>query len=167
VAREFHDLETLVLDTFDGIRQCPRPRKHSGIRDGCFVVQRVVPDERDAFHHMRAGAVEIPLIVQPGPAVAIGGVDHQRIALPVPPRVLHPQPNVFSEVRTPVRGNDALGMVLFEKHRDICRTRRLNDPKLHDPHLAWHAPQKTPRVGIHVIQRGRVGVVAGSVVPFR
>ena len=46
------------------------------------------------LHHVQCAAVEISDVIEPRFVIEIGYVDHQRIALPVPARVAHPELHV-------------------------------------------------------------------------
>src|SRR5579864_8885578 len=72
-----------------------------------LVNHRIVGGSREAFHQMQllAGSSESASISE------IGRVDNKRIALPMANRVSLPLVDVLRDMRTPVGGDDASGVV--------------------------------------------------------
>ena len=73
----------VFLIAYQGESQRPGSRVHLRIFESGFVVDRVGVDEREAFDHMQGVATKMTQQVEPGPAIEIGHIDHQRVALPV------------------------------------------------------------------------------------
>src|SRR5207244_6183828 len=92
-----------------------------GPRGGIFnrklVSHRVIRGAREAFHQMQlfAGSSER------GQVGEIGGVDYQRVPLPMPHRVSLPQANVLLDMRAAVGGDDAREVTLLAKQGHVSR----------------------------------------------
>src|SRR3989442_2327620 len=114
---------------------------------------------------MKGVAVEISNDIKPGLVVVIGYVDHQRVSLPVAARVPHPQLDAVSNMRTPIKGDDARTMVELLQDHDVSR--RLKNLKSPLIKYAWYAAEKTTRVWVNVLPLGQVRVVVKNLLPFR
>src|SRR5579864_6519474 len=90
--------------------------------------------------------------VQPGLVVEIHGVSYQRVSLPMPDRVAHPQRAESRIVRAAIRKNLMADGVVFEEQDDFAG-------RLNHLHRKWM--KKNPRVA------GRGAGVVNGVVRFR
>src|SRR5580698_8221754 len=98
-----------------------------GFRECRRIVNRKLIDDR-----LRVGASKTydQMQVRIGPMEAgvfgeIGGVDHQRLTLPMADRVAHPQPYRGWRMRAPIQGNHADVMNHFTHNHHVVR--RLHD----------------------------------------
>src|ERR1700720_3984842 len=96
----------------------------------------VAVNSPDAFDHVERLAVWMPDAVNPSFAIEIHGVCNQRIYLPMPDRVSHPQRAEGRIVRSPVRKNLMANAVVLENHEDFPG--RLNN-------LEWQRIKKNAR----------------------
>src|SRR5438552_8483325 len=74
-------------------RACVLPRLREGLRilDGHFPVDVTEVGPREALHEMQPIAVRMADRIQPGLAVEVDRVDHQRVAFPATDRIAEPR----------------------------------------------------------------------------
>ena len=95
--------------------------------------------------------MEVTGPVEPGPIVVVSHIDDQRVPLPVPSRLPHPEAQCFRKL-PPIRPDPAKGMAVFV--RDDRQFRRLEDLKrVRQVGNAWDTGQVTitQRVSGHPI----------------
>ncbi len=140
-------------------READGPRLGENLRvvDGGFVLNRVWAGHSIPLDDMEHIAMKIPRHVEPGLIVLARDVDHQRVAIPMPPRIAHP--GIHAEgvgVVAAIRVDQPIVERPFERHRN--RARRLENLKrkveVHDP---WHAGNVAlpERVGLQAILKVR------------
>ena len=108
-------------------------------------------DRRVAFDDPESVAVEVTGPVEPGPIVVVSHIDDQRVPLPVPSRLPHPEAQCFRKL-PPIRPDLAKGMAVLV--RDDHQFRRLEDLKrVRQVGNAWDTGQVTigQRVSGHPI----------------
>jgi hypothetical protein len=64
-------------------------------------------------------SVEIRRLIEPDLRVVIGDIHDQRLSLPVPPRVSHPQPHIYAKVQNPGRGDHTIGAGTLEENEHV------------------------------------------------
>src|ERR1700687_2349925 len=106
----------------------------------------------DPLDKVKRFAVRVADAVQPGLVVEIHGVGDQRVSLPMPDRIAHPQGTESRVMLSAVRKYLMADRVIFKKHDDFAR--RLN-------HLHWEWMHNNPRVP------GRSTGVVNRVIRFR
>ena len=117
----------------------PRLREHLSILDRGFVLNRVVAGHAVFLSYAQRVAVKIAGHVEPRLVVVVGYVHHQRVAIPVAPRIAHPEVHVF-RVRSAVGVDQAILQLPFEG--DGHHRRRLEDLKrIIQIHDAGNAPE--------------------------
>src|SRR4030095_83616 len=79
--------EVLIRMPIDVMTTAPDPRIRLGIIDGCFILQRVVIRTGDALDQMESIGMRQPEARHPELFIEADGVNHQRIALPMPDRM--------------------------------------------------------------------------------
>src|SRR6266700_3395656 len=95
----------------------PRFGPRGGIFGGELVSDRIVGGAREAFHQVQF----LPGSSESASSSEIGGVDHQRTALPMANRVSLPLADVLRDMRAPVGGDDASGVVNLVEQGYVSR----------------------------------------------
>src|SRR4029077_12825453 len=85
----------------------PRLGPRRGIFGSELVRDLIVGIAREALHQVQF----LPRSSESASSSEIGRIDHQRIALPMADRVSLPLAHVLRDMRAPVGGNDASGVV--------------------------------------------------------
>src|SRR5258708_31555415 len=112
MARVF--IDPVILSLAQRYPYFPGFRVHIRIVDGDSVVNRTGVDTREPLDHMQRLALRNALDAQgrragadPALAVVIGGVNHQRFALPVATRIPIPLADTRWKMGAPIERNDA------------------------------------------------------------
>ncbi len=82
----------------------PGPGVGNGVGN-CSPVDQAAVLRCVGFHHGLGMAGDIAQFIEPGLAVVIGRLHHQRIAFPMAQGIAHPQANIIRQVLLPVQVN--------------------------------------------------------------
>src|SRR4029453_3463039 len=102
----------------------PRPGPRRGIADRELVSECFRTGERVALDEMHAISRSAPVSIR----TETGGLDDERIALPVSARISQPLADSLRKVRASIQRNDANVVCRLRDHHDISR--RLQDLRL-------------------------------------
>ena len=113
-----------------------------GARLGIGYVHHVVPVNVDPARTTKLIPTfqEVAILIEPGPVVKVGNIDHQSIVFPVPSRVSHPPGYVALWVRGSIHEDMSNGMDIFEEDCGVAFTLNNLEGEGH-VHDAWHAWQ--------------------------
>src|SRR5437764_12468286 len=113
-------------------RHFPGTGVHVRIVDGGFVLNRVFVNAREAFDRVSglaqrnaSNAARGGIGRDPALSIEAGGVDNQRVTVPMAARISIPRPEVGPEMRAAVEWDDASLMDHFRVQDDV--TRRLHN----------------------------------------